>query len=46
VALPSGSLILLLPSDPVPAGFTFVGSFRQNTDGAGSGITIRIYRKN
>jgi hypothetical protein len=46
-SLPQGALVLLLPDDPVPSGFTFVGSFRRNFAGDGlPAIVIRIYRKN
>jgi hypothetical protein len=44
--LPPGALVFLLASDPVPVGFTFIGSFDQKLSGTGSRIiTIRVYRK-
>lgn len=45
-----GSLLLLLADDPVPAGYSLLGTFDQvirPADGIGSRvITIRMYRKN
>ena len=45
--LPQGALIYLLESDPVPAGFTYVGTFKINfTDKGVRSEDVRVYRKN
>jgi hypothetical protein len=49
--VPPGTLVFVLASDPVPAGYTPIGSFDQVLNGepnAGSGsrvVTIRVLRK-
>ena len=49
--VPSGTLVFLFADDPVPAGYTFVGSYDQKFNeaiGASASrfVTIRVYRKN
>ena len=48
--LPPGTIIMLLDSDPVPAGFTYVGSFTQKffkePEPIEKSVVIRMYRKN
>jgi hypothetical protein len=48
-SVPSGTLILVAEGDPAPAGFTYVGSFKQNLSdrpGSANQVVLRIYRKN
>ena len=52
--MPRGTLILVFRGDPVPAGYTYVGSFREELDGTPRRdrrenervVVIQIYRKN
>lgn len=48
--LPPGTIIMLLDSDPVPEGFTYVGSFTQRffkePEPIERSVVIRMYRKN
>ena len=48
--LPPGTIIMLLDSDPVPAGFTYIGSFTQKffkePEPLERSVVIRMYRKN
>src|SRR5829696_5082255 len=44
--LPAGAMIFILDGQPVPAGFSYVGSFKQNlTDKGAANVVIKIYRK-
>ena len=47
--LPAGTIVMLLETDPAPAGFTFIGSFTQKflkePDPIEKFIVIRMYRK-
>lgn len=46
-SVPSGTLILILEGDPVPTGYTYVGSYKQNlTDKGIKSVTVHVYRKN
>jgi hypothetical protein len=46
-AVPPGTIIILLDGDPVPAGYTYVGSYKANfTDRTGPQVTLKLYRKN
>jgi len=51
-AVPSGTVVLVLPGDPAPAGYTLVATFKQEMDmkpgqrGGQREVTVRVYRKN
>jgi hypothetical protein len=48
--VPSGTIIIVLDGDPVPAGYSIVGSFSQAIDDPGgakkSKVTLNLYKKN
>jgi len=46
-SVPPGTLVMFLDGDPVPPGYTLVGSYKVNlTDRGGPPVTIKLYRKN
>ncbi len=52
-SVPSGTVVLVMPGDPAPAGYTLIGTFKQTMDllpsqkgGGQKPVEVRVYRKN